>query len=365
MQIKFLDTRKDAFFFTLRQRVDAYFKENNISKYGNTTMVVKTLVLLGFYLGSFTALLVFNLPLLPCLLCWVVMGFSLAGIGMSVMHDANHGAYSPSSRVNLWMGHTLNLLGGSVYNWKMQHNLLHHTFTNIVHHDDDIDDKLIMRFSPHTTVKWYQRFQFVYAFIFYGILTLYWAVAKDFVQYHKYRKQGLNKTSPKESNQILLKIIFTKVFYFSLFLALPILIGKNVGEVVWGFLLMHFIAGLLLTTIFQLAHTVEGTSHPQPDNNGTIENNWAVHQLNTTVNFSRHNKWLSWYIGGLNFQVEHHLFPTICHVHYPALAPIVKSTAEEFGIPYLENNTFGEALRSHVSTLQRFGKLPALNEAIS
>ena len=130
-------------------------------------------------------------------------------------------------------------------------------------------------------------------------------------------------------------------------------------------MLMQFMAGLVLTVIFQLAHTVEKTSHPVPDPSGTIENNWAIHQMNTTVHFSRKNKWISWYVGGLNFQVEHHLFPTICHVHYPHIAHIVKQTAEEYNIPYLENETFGMALRSHVRTLQRFGKLPPINEAIS
>ena len=127
---------------------------------------------------------------------------------------------------------------------------------------------------------------------------------------------------------------------------------------------MHFFASLIVSTIFQLAHTVEGTTHPLPNKEGTIENNWAIHQLNTTCNFSRNNKILSWYLGGLNYQVEHHLFPRICHVHYPKIAPIVKDTAEEYGIPYLENGTFREALSSHVETLRRFGKLPDLNEVM-
>jgi linoleoyl-CoA desaturase len=127
---------------------------------------------------------------------------------------------------------------------------------------------------------------------------------------------------------------------------------------------MHFVAAIILSVVFQLAHTVEGTTHPLPDECGNIENSWAIHQMNTTVNFATHNKWISWYVGGLNFQVEHHLFPRICHVHYPAIAPIVKKTAEEFGVPYLENPTFGKALKSHLTTLQRFGRLPSPNEAI-
>jgi linoleoyl-CoA desaturase len=135
-------------------------------------------------------------------------------------------------------------------------------------------------------------------------------------------------------------------------------------KILLGYLLMQFISGVILTVVFQLAHTVEGTTHPLPNENYTIENNWAIHQMNTTVNFSRHNKLISWYVGGLNFQVEHHLFPNICHVHYPEISEIVKSTAEEFGIPYLENDTFMTALNSHIKAVIQFGKMPNINEAI-
>jgi linoleoyl-CoA desaturase len=132
-----------------------------------------------------------------------------------------------------------------------------------------------------------------------------------------------------------------------------------------GFVLMHAVSGIVLTVVFQLAHTVEGTEHPLPDEHGTLENSWAIHQMLTTVNFSPNNRWLSWYVGGLNYQIEHHLFPNICHVHYPALAPIVRQTAAEFGIPYLQNDTFGQALKSHINLLHRLGRLPAANEAIA
>lgn len=358
MQIRFIDKDKDKalFFATLRQRVDGYFRENKLSKNYNRSMVIKTIVLLAAYISPFIAMLIFQMPLGLKISLWSLMGLAMAGIGMSVMHDANHGSYSNNSKQNYWLGHTLNLLGGSVFNWKLQHNLLHHTYTNVVHYDDDIDDKLILRFSPHTQVKWYHRFQVIYAFLFYGILTLYWALLKDFVQFITYTKEGVNKSSKAENKQILFKIIISKLAYFGILLVLPIFIFNQPAlQIISGFLIMHFIAGFILTVIFQLAHTVEGTTHPLPDETGLIENQWAIHQLQTTVNFSRNSKFLSWYLGGLNFQVEHHLFPSICHVHYPNLAPIVKQTAEEFGVPYLENKTFLDALRSHVGALKRLG----------
>ncbi|MCD6066956.1 MAG: Linoleoyl-CoA desaturase [Bacteroidetes bacterium] len=366
--IRFIEKDKNRaqFFAILRQRVDNHFKENKISKHGNRKMVVKTIVMLGAYIIPFCILLIFQPGTFVGYGLWLLMGIALSGVGMSVMHDANHGAYSSNGKVNFWAGHTLNLTGGSVFNWKLQHNMLHHTYTNVVHVDDDIDDKLVMRFSPHTDVKWYHRFQFIYAFFFYGILTLYWAVLKDFIQFGNYTKEGVNKESKEKNRITLAKIIAIKIVYFSVFMFIPIFVlGIPAGPHILGYLLMQFVSGIILTVIFQLAHTVEETSHPIPDADGTIENNWAIHQLNTTVNFSRKNKWISWYVGGLNFQVEHHLFPTICHVHYPHIAPIVKATAEEFGVPYLENETFGLALRSHIRTLKRFGSLPSLNEAIA
>lgn len=368
--IRFVDKDKDKalFFATLRKRVDGYFRENNISKHYNSTMVIKTIILMTFYIVPFICLLVFNPSFNIALILWAIMGFSLSGVGMSVMHDANHGAYSSNHKTNYWMGHTLNMLGGSVFNWKLQHNVMHHTYTNVLDYDDDIADKLILKFNPHTKVKWYHKLQVVYAFMFYGILTIYWALLKDFLQFHKYTKQGVNTSTKQQNRVIFLKIFLSKVVYWSVFVVLPVVvIGIPLYQIILGYVLMQFISGVVLTVVFQLAHTVEGTTHPLPNENYTIENNWAVHQMNTTVNFSRKSKWISWYVGGLNFQVEHHLFPNICHVHYPQVSEIVKATAEEFGVPYLENETFVKALKSHVNAIISFGKVPRfadLNEAI-
>lgn len=357
-KIRFIESQKEKAMFsrTLRKRVDEYFKKSKISRNYNGQMLVKTLVLLTAYIVPFCCLILIELPMPLSLVLWAFMGLSVAGIGMSVMHDANHGSYSRNTKVNHFLGYSLNLLGGSVFNWKLQHNLLHHTYTNITDHDDDIENKLIFRFSPHKKVKWFHRFQFVYAFFFYGVLTLFWVFIKDFVQFVKYKQRGVNHNTRKQNAWILLRIITVKVCYLFVFLIVPVFVlNLPAAGYVAGFFLMHFIAGVILTTVFQLAHTVEHTSHPVPDQSGTIENSWAIHQLNTTVNFSRNNRIISWYLGGLNFQVEHHLFPDICHVHYPAIAPIVKQTAKEFGIPYLENETFLKALGSHITTLRRFG----------
>jgi linoleoyl-CoA desaturase len=365
-QVKFIDKNKTQFYSILKKRVDQYFVENKISKHANTAMVLKTFILLFSYYFPFVLLLSFTPNLGISLVLWSIMGISLAGIGMSVMHDANHGAYSSNKNINYLVGHTLNLVGGSVFNWKLQHNILHHTYTNITHLDDDISDRLVLKFSPHTKLKRFHRFQWLYAFFFYGLLTFYWAVAKDFIQFYQFTKNGVNSASKKQNVFILSKIIGVKIFYFALILIMPVfLFHIPFVHVLLGFLLMHFFAGIILTTVFQLAHTVEHTHHPMPSAEGIIENDWAIHQLNTTVNFSPNNKLLSWYVGGLNYQIEHHLFQKISHVHYPAISKIVKQTAKEYGVKYLENKTFFSALNSHISYLKELGKLPNLHNAIN
>jgi linoleoyl-CoA desaturase len=363
-KVKFIDKEKSGFYGTLKKRVDAYFSENNISKHANAAMVLKTFVFLLAYLLPYFFLLIWQPSFGWSLLIWSFMGISVAGIGMSVMHDANHGAYSDNRGINQLVGHSLNLLGGSVFNWKLQHNILHHTYTNITGLDEDIQDRLVLKFSPHTPVKKYHRFQWIYAFLFYGLLTFYWAVAKDFIQFYQFSKNGVNPHSRAENRIILAKIVAIKLFYFLMMIVTPVLAGIPFLQVFTGFMLMHFFAGLILTTVFQLAHTLEHTAHPMPSEDGTINNDWAIHQLNTTVNFAPGSKLISWYVGGLNYQIEHHLFQKISHVHYPAISAIVKQTAAEFDIPYLENRTFGDALRSHIAYLKQVGRLPNLNEAI-
>jgi len=365
-QVKFNQSGKTAFFQTLKSRIDKHFVAAGYSKHANAAMVVKTISMFVIYLAPFVVLL-FLQPVWPvALLLWIIMGIGMAGVGMSVMHDANHGAYSSNKTVNLIIGHTLNMVGGSVSNWKIQHNILHHTYTNISHLDEDIEDKGVLRFSPHTPARRALRFQHLYACAFYSIMTLYWLVVKDFVQFYKYGKSGMNQGHGSQSRTMfLLKIIGDKLLYYSVFIGLPIYFQMPTWILVTGFLLMHFTAGIILTLIFQIAHSVEETVHPMPDEEGNIDNAWAIHQMETTMNFATKNRFLTWYLGGLNFQVEHHLFPSICHIHYPAIAPIVKQTAQEFGIPYLEKKTFSEGIASHFRLLQKLGKLPAASEAIA
>ena len=184
------------FFNTLRQRVDAYFKTNKISKQGNANMVIKTITMFSIYLVPYFIILFGGIQSgwLLLALC-IVMGFGMAGIGLSIMHDANHGSYSKHPTVNKFLSYTICLVGGLPINWQVQHNVLHHTYTNVHDHDGDLDGPSFLRFSPHSPRKKVHKFQFLYAWFFYGLLTVAWSTSKDFIQLARYKKQEIRKTA--------------------------------------------------------------------------------------------------------------------------------------------------------------------------
>jgi linoleoyl-CoA desaturase len=356
-KIKFVNKDKTQFFNTLKTRVDQYFVENNISQHSNVNMVFKTIVMLSLYFVPFTLIMTQGYSSLGMWLCSCVMGLGLAGIGMSVMHDANHDAYSANPFMNKLIAQSLTIVGGNNRNWRTQHNILHHTYTNIYEHDRDIDNKVIMRFSPAGEHKAVQRFQVFYVFVFYAIMSLYWTTAKDFVQYVQFNKEGQHRDSGFQKFITLMGLIIWKAIYFAYMFALPMMVlHLSFGQVLIGFLTLHTIAGLILSIVFQLAHVVEEARFPSPDEKGNIQNEWAIHQMETTADFSRNSWLITYYVGGLNYQTEHHLFPRICHVHYPKIAPIVEATAKEFGVPYIYNETIGKAFMSHMSIISKLGK---------
>jgi linoleoyl-CoA desaturase len=355
--IKFNQNNRQ-FYAELRKRVDAYFKENNISRTGNMNMYIKTAFMLLAYAVPYTLLCInfFDSKLMWWLMS-AFMGLSMAGIGLCIMHDANHGSYSKNKTINTILGLTINMLGGHSANWRVQHNVIHHTFTNIHDHDEDIMPPGFMRFEPHAERKGIHRLQFIYAWFFYGMMTLMWSTTKDFKQIKRYNKRGLLKGLNTTYKKEMTIIIVSKIVYFA-YMILPYFLIKELTILEWllGFVTVHYLAGFVLAIIFQPAHVAAETEFPLPSNTGDIENDWAIHQMATTMNFATGNPVFSWLVGGLNHQVEHHLFPNICHVHYPQVSKIVKKTAEEFNLPYLSKRTFIGALWSHEQLLYKLGR---------
>jgi len=319
-------------------------------------MVLKTVIMLMVY---FVPLIVINLGLVSNIYwlfgLYLTSGFGMAGIGMGVMHDAIHGSYSSNKRNNIRLGYTMNLIGANATVWKIQHNVLHHAYPNIDQADDDINPPLVLRFSPHARKYWLHRFQHLYVWFFYGLSTLSWVTTKDFIRLNRYRKMGFFRND-KDYNYELLRMVGWKLFYYSYTLILPMIIVPLAWWIILlAFISMHFLAGIYMSLVFQTAHIMPGAEYPLPDRNGQMANDWATHQMATTTNYSPQSKYFSWLIGGLNYQIEHHLLPDVCHIHYKKLSHLVSETAEEFGIPYNTKQNFVTAIRDHAKMLQQLG----------
>ncbi len=348
---------KIDFLTELRTSVNEYFKNNNIEPYGDKRIIIKTIFMGLLYLAPLVLMISGAITSVWVVLgLWMLMGLGKSGVGMATMHDANHGSFSKNSRINKLFGNSMYLLGGFPANWRYQHNTLHHGYTNVEGHDEDIAPPEILRLSPHRPVKKIHRYQHLYAWLLYSLMTISWIISKDFSRFHKYRKAGVKLGGKRTYRSLMTELILSKVAYYAVFLVVPLLtIPVAWYWVVAGFLLMHFTAGLVLASIFQTAHVVPTSEYPMPDENGELNNNWAAHQLYTTCNFAPKSKIFSWAIGGLNYQVEHHLFPNISHVHYPKIATIVQKKAEEYGLPYHVNRTFLGALWQHTRMLKQLG----------
>jgi len=357
--VRFAPRNHEGFYDTLKKRIDAYFTENQETPPGNRRMIGKTVIMAGLYIIPYALMLAgagaHSLPVFYAL--WAVMGIGMVGIGCGVMHDSNHGSYSDNKTLNKWMGRIIILVGGYDVNWRIQHNILHHTYTNIEGLDHDIEAGILLRFSPHQKRYRMHRFQHIYAWFLYGLLTLQWATIKDFRQVVQYHRLDLLKKEKLTVGRALLQVTLYKLLYYGCLFVLPVLLaGVTWGHVLTGFVVMHFIAGLSLSVIFQLAHVMEDCEFPAPEPGRKMKNNWAVHQLLNTADFSPRSPFMNWFIGGLNHQIEHHLFPHISHIHYRRIAPIVRRTAQEFGLPYYVQPTFVHALREHGRMLRKLGK---------
>jgi linoleoyl-CoA desaturase len=356
-KVRFIDVQKSKFFSTVKKRVDAYFTENNLSKGANGAMWGKVIFFLGGMM-VFYGLIISNQFSAPVMLVFsVFLGMFAAFVGFNVGHDAVHGSFSSNPTVNKILGLLgFNLIGANAYVWSITHNIVHHTFTNIPGHDEDIDVAPgLVRLSPEDKVNKLQQYQHWYAFLLYGIASINWVFRKDFKKFYQKRIGNYDNTCHPKIE--VFNLFFFKALYYTLFIVVPLL----VLDITWwqfiiGFVAMHLAEGLVLGLVFQLAHVVEGTDFPLVNPEGNIEEAWAIHQMRTTANFARKSKLANFLCGGLNFQIEHHLFPRICHIHYGPISDIVKQTAEEFNVPYIESETFSGALYSHFKMLKKLGK---------
>lgn len=353
-------TKRDEFSKELTKRVNDYLNSNQKDKTGSWMIFSKVPVLFAIYFVPYILVLTGVFESFPAIiLATALMGAGMAFIGLAVMHDAVHDSFAKKGWVNKLMGYSMEMLGGSSLTWRIQHNVLHHSFTNVHGMDEDIDAPPFLRFSPNAPKRKVHKFQVAYAWFFYGLMTLMWVTTKNFIELVRYKNMNLLQAQNTTFRKELIKLIFLKIGYIGYVIVIPI-VFTNVIWWQWliGFLVLHFVCGLILAFVFQSAHVVPETEFVTTETHDEVnpEHSWAKHQLATTANFENWNKLLTWFVGGLNHQIEHHLFPDISHVHYPKIAKIVKQTAEEFGYRYNYHRTFAGAIFAHLRLLNRLGR---------
>lgn len=343
------------FYATLTERVNAYFSDNEISKYATTSWYVRAIMMVSLFCGSVVTIYLqwFN-NYVNMGLCFLA-GLLMAGIGLAISHQASHNTVSQKAWVNRLWSLSFNLVGVSDYIWHIKHDVFHHAYTNIYEYDEALKEGDVLRFSTDAPRKKMHRFQHIYAALVYGLFTIFWIFILDFEKLFRYRRNGVGKERHHTVTEHLIFWI-TKIYYIAVFICLPLVIGFTWWQVLIGQLIMHAVAGTIVTHALQVEHLNEKTVMIPYKPDDKQEMSWAENQLVGTANFAIKNRLLNWYIAGVNLQIEHHLFQHINAAHYEKLAPIVRETAAEFNYPYVEFPSIGEAVKSHYRFLKRLGK---------
>jgi linoleoyl-CoA desaturase len=343
---------QEGFHAELKSRINHYFESTGKTPTGDYRLYFKAFLLTAAYIALYVHLVFFTPVVWLAIPECIMLGGLTAAIGFNVMHDGAHGSFSKHGWLNKAAGLSLNVLGANLFMWMTKHNVIHHAYTNVDGIDDDIEARPFLRLCSTQKFRKMHKYQHLYFWCAYSLLYIYWIFFTDYRKYFS-GKIGSVPIKKMSVNEHLSFWLF-KLLHVVLFVALPI---WSVGFVNWliGFASLTLFAGVVLSIVFQLAHTIEETSFPEPVL-GKLSDEWAVHQLKTTANFATRNKLISWWVGGLNFQIEHHLFPKISHVHYPEISKIIRSACNEFGIPYIEHPKMRYALASHVNHLRNMGR---------
>jgi linoleoyl-CoA desaturase len=345
----------DGLLAAVKRRAADHLAITGRARWGAGAMHAKTAVILAWFGASYAALL-----LRGGASGWLAsaltlsLALAMAGIGFSVMHDANHGAYSRSPGVNWAWGLSLDLVGASSYVWRFRHNILHHTYPNIDGVDVAIDAGVLIRFAPTQRLRAFHRWQHLYAWPLYGLIAMKWWLVDDFVDVVRGRTGPFR--FPRPRGRELVAFVAGKAVFLAWSLAIPALVYRS-GWVVLPFLAGALALGVVLSTVFQLAHVMPDVEfHAATPGTLQLDTGWAEHQVRATLDFAPTNRLLGWYVGGLNYQIEHHLLPGVCHVNYPALSAIVAETCRAHGVPYRTLPTLRAAIAHHQRFLRALGR---------
>ncbi len=338
-----------------RREVELYLRSRRTRLHGRIQLYAKTFVALAITIASWTTLIVVRPGLWGGLasLAGLVVGAILTGF--CVQHDANHGAYFRSRRSNHLMGWTADaLLGFSSYAWRVKHNVAHHTYTNVPGYDDDISQTPFIRLAPMQAPRWWYRLQHIYVWPLYSVMVLRMQTGADIAALVRGRIGHSPVHLPRRWD--LVGIVAGKAIFVGWAIVVPLLVYPW-WVVAGGYIGFTMATSLVTATTFQLAHCVEEAGFASAEELRVDKRIWAVHEVETTVDFCPRNQLLTWVLGGLNYQIEHHLFPRVAHTHYPQIAEIVKRNAAKHGVRYTTQPSLRIALRSHQRHLRALGRM--------
>jgi len=404
------------FYKVLRRRVLERLDERGLSRRGSGEIWIKAVFLLvGFWFSLYQMYTNSNFAAAAC---WsITMGAFAAFIGTCIQHDGNHGAFAESKLVNKCAGWTLDMIGASAFTWELQHMLGHHPYTNMLdsteeeNRENGVDGEVeeqesdpdvfssfpLMRLHPLHAPSWFHRYQHIYAPILFAGMTLAKVFQQDVEVAMSKRLYHIDATVRYGSVWNLMRFWGMKFLSMIYMIALPIYFH---GAVKGGalFVVGHMACGEVLATMFIVNHVIEGVSYGKKDlkgsNNGEDEekkigkpttfggdtpmertrqqaldsasdikpvpsvpfNDWAAVQCQTSVNWACGSWFWNHFSGGLSHQIEHHLFPSICHTNYVYIQDVVEKTCEEYGVPYQSERSLLVAYGKMLKHLRDLGR---------
>lgn len=355
MSFKYIS--KDSPDFILKQikeKADGYFLTHNYTKNGNGYLVLKFIAQLLLVAGSVYWVFHASTPLFLCL-AYISAGFTLLVLGINFGHDGAHGCLTGNKKFDgtlFQLIYAIQGLGG--YMWQIRHNSAHHIFPNVYDRDSDLEMSPLILLNPKQTSKPIHKYQHIYAPFLYVFVTLIWIFVEDFVIL--IRKDSANAKIKKIPTIEWVKIVAIKLIYLLNFIVLPVLTTKfGWMDVIVAFFVMHFVVSVFLTFTFFISHHIQEISYVRAnEDTHVIENSWLSHQINTTIDFHPKSYIAHFIFGGFNTHIAHHIFPEICHIHYPTLTQIIKETLEENKVGHwYKSFTFLQGMRSHILHLKR------------
>ncbi len=346
----------DVFFQELKGEVDQYLKRQTSGPYGNYLVVIKAVIFLSLFWGFYAAILFSGWPSWAIRVCYAMMGIFGLFIAFNISHDGAHGTLTRSPGLNKWLYYlTFNPLGTDAYLWGLRHRKSHHLFPNVDGVDVDIDSNFLVRLSPNRPLLPHHHWQYLYAPLLYGLFTLQWVLLKDW--HYLFRKNLANMHDIKHPPLEIAGVILAKLFHFGYIIVLPIVVGLSPGVVISGYLIYHVAMSYFFLFTNIMNHHSEEAEFPRRDAEGYLPGSWAGHQIRTCLDFHPTSQLWTFFFGGFNAHAAHHLFPNVCHVHYPAISKIIARLVKKYDIQY-HHSDWWSAFKSHFRHLKSLGQTP-------